>query len=98
VELCERPACFISKSNRIHLVLFGIQNGTFGPYLADNNRVLISLVSSFCQQGSEYSVRLEGLKDMPKVASRKSVNLTSLLGPLLFLWLLQVTNPWHSCA
>jgi hypothetical protein len=32
----------ITEANRIHLVLFGMQNRTCGPYLAANNRILIS--------------------------------------------------------
>jgi hypothetical protein len=31
--------------NRIHLVLFGMQNRPFDPCLAASNRILISLVS-----------------------------------------------------
>jgi hypothetical protein len=31
----------ITESNRIHLVLFGPQNMTLGPYLAATNRILI---------------------------------------------------------
>jgi hypothetical protein len=34
-----------TESNRIHLVLFGIQNRTFGPYLAAINRILVSVIS-----------------------------------------------------
>jgi hypothetical protein len=34
----------MTETNRIHLVLFGIQNRTFGPCLAANNRILISLM------------------------------------------------------
>jgi hypothetical protein len=36
----------ISETNRMHLVLFGIQKRTFGPYLAANNRILISVMPS----------------------------------------------------
>jgi Beta galactosidase small chain len=35
---------FASETNRIHLVLFGVWNRTSGPYLAANNRILISLM------------------------------------------------------
>jgi hypothetical protein len=34
----------ISETNRIHLVLFGMQNRISGPHLAAINRILISLV------------------------------------------------------
>jgi hypothetical protein len=34
----------IAETNRMHLVLFGMQNRTFGPYLAANNRILISVM------------------------------------------------------
>jgi hypothetical protein len=34
----------ITETNKIQLVLFGMQNRTFGPYLAANNRILISLM------------------------------------------------------
>jgi hypothetical protein len=37
LQVCDTPP------NRIHLVLFGMQNRTSGPYLAANNRILISL-------------------------------------------------------
>jgi hypothetical protein len=49
VRLPDAPACnravvpFITETNRIHLVLFGVQNRTFGPYVTAINRVLISL-------------------------------------------------------
>jgi hypothetical protein len=33
-----------TETNKIHWVLFGMQNRTFGPYLAADNRILISLV------------------------------------------------------
>jgi hypothetical protein len=36
----------ITKTNRIHLVLFGMQNRTFGPYLAANDKILISLMQA----------------------------------------------------
>jgi hypothetical protein len=35
-----------AKTNRIQLVLYGMQNRTFGPYLAVINRILISLLAS----------------------------------------------------
>jgi hypothetical protein len=35
---------YTSETNRIHLVLFGKQNRTSGPYLAAINRILISLM------------------------------------------------------
>jgi hypothetical protein len=35
----------IPETNRVHLALFGMQNRTFDPYLAANNRILISLMS-----------------------------------------------------
>jgi hypothetical protein len=35
----------ITETNRIHLALFGMQNRTFGPYLAAINRILISVVT-----------------------------------------------------
>jgi hypothetical protein len=41
---------FITETNRIHLVLFGMHNWTFGPYLAAINRILISFVSHIWQQ------------------------------------------------
>jgi hypothetical protein len=34
----------VTETNGIHLVLFGQQNRTFGPYVAAINRILISLV------------------------------------------------------
>jgi hypothetical protein len=36
----------ITETNRMHLVLFGMQNRTFGPYLAAINRTLISVMSA----------------------------------------------------
>jgi hypothetical protein len=47
LELSIRRACPARKTtetNRIHLVLFGMQNRTFGSYLAANDRILISLM------------------------------------------------------
>jgi hypothetical protein len=42
---CVAPGwCLIAETNGVHLVLFGMQNGTFGPYLAANDSILISLV------------------------------------------------------
>jgi hypothetical protein len=38
-----RQEC-IAETNRIRLVLFGMQNRTFGPYAAAINRILISLM------------------------------------------------------
>jgi hypothetical protein len=34
-------ACLITKTNRIHLVLCGMLNRTFGPYFAAIDRILI---------------------------------------------------------
>ena len=42
------------------------------------------------QVGPGYSARLVGVKDMPRVASRLSLDFSSLLGPLFSMWLLQV--------
>jgi hypothetical protein len=39
----------ITETNRIHLVLFGMQNRTFGPCLAANNRILIR--QRLCAEG-----------------------------------------------
>jgi hypothetical protein len=42
-----------SSTNRIHFVLVGMHNRTFGPYLAANNRILVSVMagpSGACQQ------------------------------------------------
>jgi hypothetical protein len=36
------------NQTRIYLVLFGMQNRTFGPYSAANDRILISLVNNEC--------------------------------------------------
>jgi hypothetical protein len=33
------------KTDRMHLVVFGMQNRTFGPYLAANNRILILVMA-----------------------------------------------------
>jgi hypothetical protein len=35
--------CF-TESNRVHLVLFGMQNRTLGPYLAAFDRILIAVM------------------------------------------------------
>jgi hypothetical protein len=35
----------ITETHRMHVVLFGMQNGTFGPYLAAINRVLVSVMA-----------------------------------------------------
>jgi hypothetical protein len=35
---------FVNETNRIHLVLFGMQTTAFGPYFAVINRILISVV------------------------------------------------------
>jgi Glutamate synthase central domain len=59
-EVCNRALStasnlgFISATNRIHLVLFGMKNRTSGPYLAVNNRILISLCfkKSMCFEGA----------------------------------------------
>lgn len=40
--------------------------------------------------GPAASARLTGVKDMPKGASRLSLDFSSLLGPLFSMWLLQV--------
>jgi hypothetical protein len=37
----------MTETNRIYLVLFGMQSRTFGPYLAANNRILISLMADW---------------------------------------------------
>jgi hypothetical protein len=41
----------MSETNRMRLVLVGMQKRTFGPYLTANNRILISLMASnmFCR-------------------------------------------------
>jgi hypothetical protein len=39
-----RSATCIAETNRIHLVLFGMQNRTCGPYLAAIHRFLISIM------------------------------------------------------
>jgi hypothetical protein len=36
------PTPPITETTRIHLVLFGMQNRTFGPYLAAIERILVS--------------------------------------------------------
>jgi hypothetical protein len=36
----------ITESNRIHVVLFGMQNSTFGPYLAAKHRILIPVMEA----------------------------------------------------
>jgi hypothetical protein len=41
----ERVALHMSETNRVPLVLFGMQNKTTGPYLAAIDRILISLVA-----------------------------------------------------
>ena len=44
-------------------------------------------------QGSNSSVRLVGVGAMPKAASRLSLDFSSLLGTLFFMWLLQLLQP-----
>jgi hypothetical protein len=39
-----RHAAVITETNRVHLVLFGMQNRTSGPYLAAINRMHVSLM------------------------------------------------------
>jgi hypothetical protein len=34
-------ALYITETNRIHLVLCGVQNGKFGPYLAAKHRRIL---------------------------------------------------------
>lgn len=52
--------------------------------------------------GADVSARLVGVKDMPKGASRLSLDFSSLLGPLFSMWLLQVRLRglllWHVAA
>jgi hypothetical protein len=40
----EQHHAHITETNRMHLVLIGMQNRTFGPYLAAMYRIIISLV------------------------------------------------------
>ena len=49
------------------------------------------------QAGPGYSARLVGVKDMPRVASRLSLDFSSLLGPLFSMWLLQASLDAHVC-
>jgi hypothetical protein len=44
VRLCIRSNALhaITETNRVYLVLFGMQNRTFGPYLAAIHRILTS--------------------------------------------------------
>jgi hypothetical protein len=45
-----RAGCdHITETNRVHAVLFGMQNVTFVPYLAAINRILISLMPIACR-------------------------------------------------
>ena len=44
-------------------------------------------------QASNSSVRMVGVGDMPKPASRLSLDFSSLLGTLFFMWLLQLLLP-----
>jgi hypothetical protein len=46
-----------------------------------------------CLQGTGYSARLIGLKDMPKGASSLSLDFSSLLGPLFMMWFMQLLFP-----
>jgi truncated hemoglobin YjbI len=39
-----RLTAFITENNRIHLVLFGIQNRAFDPYLTAMHRILTSVM------------------------------------------------------
>jgi hypothetical protein len=39
-------AGIITEINRIHLVLFGMENKTFGPYLATVNMIRISVTNA----------------------------------------------------
>jgi hypothetical protein len=39
---------YITETNRIKLVLSGLQNRTFGPYFAVIDRILISLMIGLC--------------------------------------------------
>jgi hypothetical protein len=59
----------ITETNRIRLVLFGMHNRTLGPYLALNNRILISVmhVLIFCAGSNGYCVGIPPLR-----ASRRS--------------------------
>ncbi|GMH42708.1 hypothetical protein BSKO_10627 [Bryopsis sp. KO-2023] len=42
---------------------------------------------------NSYSVRLRGLKGMPKTETQLEIDFSSLLGPLFFMWLLQLLLP-----
>jgi hypothetical protein len=42
----------ITETNGMHLVLFGMQNRTFGSYSAANNRILISVMPELKHQPS----------------------------------------------
>ena len=44
-------------------------------------------------QDSNSSVRLVGVGNMPKAASKLSLDFSSLLGTLFFMWLLQLLLP-----
>lgn len=44
-------------------------------------------------QGQQYSIELEGVKDMPRPATRLELDFSSLLGPLFFMWLMQLLLP-----
>lgn len=44
-------------------------------------------------QDNSYSVRLRGVKGMPKPETQLSIDFSSLLGPLFFMWLLQLLLP-----
>ncbi|KAK9803177.1 hypothetical protein WJX72_009746 [[Myrmecia] bisecta] len=43
--------------------------------------------------GPGFGARLEGLRDMPKAASNLTLDFSSLLGPLFFMWLMQLLLP-----
>jgi hypothetical protein len=51
----------ITETNRIRFVLLGMQNRIFGPYLAANERILISVMNCLCRAPSMRSAALLAL-------------------------------------
>jgi hypothetical protein len=74
----------------------GQANGAQGPPEVQRWSAPVNLAANAYLKdrlGAGYGARLVGVKDMPKGASRLSLDFSSLLGPLFSMWLLQLILP-----
>eukprot|EP00735_Rhodelphis_limneticus_P009812 TRINITY_DN2875_c1_g1::TRINITY_DN2875_c1_g1_i2::g.6040::m.6040 TRINITY_DN2875_c1_g1::TRINITY_DN2875_c1_g1_i2::g.6040 ORF type:complete len:991 (-),score=211.47,sp/Q8LPK0/AB8A_ARATH/42.77/0.0,ABC_tran/PF00005.22/1.5e-26,ABC2_membrane_3/PF12698.2/2.6e-14,AAA_21/PF13304.1/0.15,AAA_21/PF13304.1/1.5e-10,ABC2_membrane_4/PF12730.2/7.4e+02,ABC2_membrane_4/PF12730.2/0.00054,SMC_N/PF02463.14/0.0059,IstB_IS21/PF01695.12/14,IstB_IS21/PF01695.12/20,SRP54/PF00448.17/0.33,AAA_23/PF13476.1/8.1e+03,AAA_23/PF1347 len=72
------------------------QGGGGGPPLLMRiNAPLNSATQAYLSavMGPEYSVKLRSLKEMPKIESRLRLDFSSLIGPMIYLWIFYLMFP-----